>query len=82
MSQTLTIHSTANITVSPYQFERITEMQLVRPMNDHARITISGIVAEEMLDKYVEQLEAGDQIEVKLREKTKRPSYFAVRSRT
>ncbi|MGG3284432.1 contractile injection system protein, VgrG/Pvc8 family [Paenibacillus solani] len=76
MSQTLTIHSTANITVSPYQFERITEMQLVRPMNDHARITISGIVAEEMLDKYVEQLEAGDQIEVKLREKNKETIIF------
>lgn len=67
MSQT--IYSSADIKVSHYQFERITELQLVKEMNDHVKLSISGIVSDKMLDKYVEQVEADDTIQVTLQGK-------------
>lgn len=71
MNETVTIHSSANLSVSNYQFERITEFRLTRTVNDHAKMTVSGLVPEEMLDKYVERLEANENLEVKLRESGK-----------
>ncbi|MWC31269.1 contractile injection system protein, VgrG/Pvc8 family [Paenibacillus sp. MMS18-CY102] len=59
--------TSADLIVSPFQFESITELSVVREMNEHVRFSISGIVAEDKLDRYVEQEEENSEIEVKIR---------------
>lgn len=58
------IYTYADISVSDYQFERITELSLVKEMNEHVKLSISGVIPENLLDKYVEQADANDMIEV------------------
>ncbi|GIO31566.1 MULTISPECIES: contractile injection system protein, VgrG/Pvc8 family [Paenibacillus] len=69
MSQT--IYSSADISVSHYRFERITDLRLVKQVGEHVKLSVSGVVSEEMLDKYVEQVEADDTIRVTVRDKDK-----------
>lgn len=62
MSQS--VHAYTDIFVSPYPFETITQLHLIKQMNDHIKLTVSGIVPEEKLDQYVEQADENESIEV------------------
>ncbi|WP_127533677.1 contractile injection system protein, VgrG/Pvc8 family [Paenibacillus kobensis] len=64
--------TSADIIVSPFQFESIVELSVIREMNEHVRFSISGIVAEDKLDRYVEQEEENSEIEVRIRNGTQR----------
>lgn len=62
MSQSVLTY--ANIYISPYQFEKITQLSLIKQVNDHIRLTLNGIVPEEKLDQYVERADENERIEV------------------
>ncbi|GKS12212.1 hypothetical protein YDYSY3_32120 [Paenibacillus chitinolyticus] len=66
MSQT--VFSFADISVAPYKFEKIMDLHLDKAVNEHAKLTLSGIVPEEMLDRYVEQADENEQIAVSVRD--------------
>ncbi|WP_334073513.1 MULTISPECIES: phage baseplate assembly protein V [Paenibacillus] len=64
-----TIISSADISVSQYPFDRITDLRMVKQVNDHAKLSVTGIVSEEVLDKYVEQVEADEVLQVTVKDK-------------
>lgn len=76
-----TIFSSADISVSQYPFDRITDLRMVKQVNDHAKLTVTGIVSEDVLDKYVEQVEADEvlQVTVKDKDRTIPPSKASLR---
>lgn len=50
--------------VSPYEIQQLSELKIVKKMNDHVYIYFTGIVPEEKKDSYVEKATANDKIEV------------------
>ncbi|MED1722886.1 phage baseplate assembly protein V [Brevibacillus parabrevis] len=54
----------ADLFVSSYQFEKMTQLHLSRQLNEHSKLTLSGIVPEEKLDQYVEQADENERIEL------------------
>lgn len=64
-----TIFSSADISVSQYPFDRITDLRMIKQVNDHAKLTVTGIMSEDVLDKYVEQVEADEILQVTVKDK-------------
>ncbi|WP_068777098.1 phage baseplate assembly protein V [Paenibacillus sp. FJAT-26967] len=62
------IYTFTDISVAPYKFERITDLKLVKEVNEHTKLTISGIVPEDMLDRYVEQADENEHIAVSVQD--------------
>lgn len=61
------IYTYANISISPYKFEKIMEFKLTQELNEHSRLYISGIISEENVDQYVENANDSEKIEVHLK---------------
>lgn len=53
-----------NLQVLPFKLVSIQELTLTKKMNEHATLRFTGIVPEEVRDKYVEMTEANSAIEV------------------
>ncbi|CAM3599644.1 contractile injection system protein, VgrG/Pvc8 family [Marinicrinis lubricantis] len=54
-----------NLVIEPFALTRLLELKLTQSMNEHTRLTFTGIVPEERKDSYVASAEAGTQIKVK-----------------
>jgi hypothetical protein len=50
--------------VSPYSVQTLHSMRIIRQVNDHARLYLTGIVPEEMKDRYIDQATSSDTIQV------------------
>ncbi|MED4570701.1 phage tail protein [Brevibacillus agri] len=74
MSQS--VYTYADIFVSTYQFEKITQLSLIKQVNDHIKLTVSGIVPEEKLDQYVEQADENERIEVSVQDGARKRVLF------
>ena len=62
MSQfALTYH---NLQVAPYRLVNLQELKLTKKINEHTRLTFTGIVPEELKDSYVEMTDADTTIEI------------------
>ncbi|MBG9792939.1 Mu-like prophage tail protein GpP [Paenibacillus dendritiformis] len=64
MSQKQTVYTSANVVVAPYQFERLLDLTLIKQLNEHVKLSVSGIVPEERLDQYVDEADDHTQLEV------------------
>ncbi|MBG9943115.1 contractile injection system protein, VgrG/Pvc8 family [Brevibacillus formosus] len=53
-----------NLQISPYQLTHLVELTITKKINEHARLTFTGIVPEELKDSYVEMTEAQTPIEI------------------
>ncbi|MGZ0050508.1 contractile injection system protein, VgrG/Pvc8 family [Brevibacillus gelatini] len=53
-----------NLQVSPYELIHLVELTITKKMNEHARLTLTGIVPEEMKDSYVQMTQAQTPIEI------------------
>lgn len=49
------VYTQGNILIAPYEFQKITQLKILRELNEHARLYISGIINDGNLDKYVEE---------------------------
>ncbi|RRJ63176.1 phage tail protein [Paenibacillus oralis] len=73
------VYTSAHIVVSHYKFERITELVIHKLMNDHGKLLLSGIISEDLKDKYIEQAEASDTIQVAVQDQDKPvPLFYGV----
>ncbi|WP_268625020.1 contractile injection system protein, VgrG/Pvc8 family [Paenibacillus alvei] len=54
-----------NLQVSPYRITQLQELSIVKKVNDHTRLRLTGIVPEELTDRYVKMTEADTNIEIK-----------------
>ncbi|WP_213431245.1 contractile injection system protein, VgrG/Pvc8 family, partial [Paenibacillus dendritiformis] len=68
MSQKQTVYTSANVVVAPYQLERLLELRLIKQLNEHVKLSVSGIVPEERLDQYVDEADDHTQLEVYVQE--------------
>lgn len=53
-----------DLRVGPYEFVKILDFKLIKQTNDHAQLSIHGIISEEIQDQYVEQADEQDHIQV------------------
>lgn len=55
-----------NIQITPFKLQELLELKVVRKINEHTRLSFTGIVPEDQKDSYVLSVEAKTQIEVNL----------------
>lgn len=58
------VYTQGDILIEPYKFQKITQFNITRELNKHAKLCISGIIGDENLDKYVEEAGAEETIKV------------------
>lgn len=56
------MYTQGDILIAPYKFQKITKLKVIRELNEHAKLYISGIIDEENADKYVETADAESSI--------------------
>lgn len=61
-------YTQGDILVAPYEFEKIINLKIVRKLNEHGSLYISGIISEEIADKYVELADGEESIRVSLKD--------------
>lgn len=61
-------YTQGDILVGPYKFQKIRKLKIVRELNEHARLFISGIISDKHIDKYVEETGATETIKVAVKE--------------
>ncbi len=61
-------YTQGDILVGPYKFQKIRKLKIVRELNEHARLFISGIISDKHIDKYVEETGASETIKVAVKE--------------
>lgn len=62
------MYTQGDILISPYKFQKITKLKLVRELNEHAKLCISGIIDEENVDKYVETADGESSIAISVKD--------------
>lgn len=62
------VYNYGDIIVSPYKFERVLNFKIVRELNEHARLYISGILSDEDGDEYVEKADEYSDITVSVKD--------------
>lgn len=65
-----------DIIISPYKFEYISEMKIIREPNEHNKLSLSGVVPEEELDKYIETMDGKTLVTVSVNEDEKTKIIF------
>ncbi|MCX7749291.1 MAG: phage baseplate assembly protein V [Clostridia bacterium] len=71
-----TIYTIADIVVEPYEFNRILEFKLVRELNEHAKLSINGIMPEEKMDQYIENSSENETIKISIKNGDKNIDLF------
>lgn len=61
---TVSVTAYHNLQISPYELTSLKELTLTKKLNEHVRLQFTGIVSEEVKDRYVATAEAKSPIEV------------------
>jgi hypothetical protein len=62
------VYGQGDIIVEPYKFQKVTKLKIVNELNEHSKLCLSGIISDENADKYVENAEAEETINVSLKD--------------
>lgn len=62
------MYTQGDILVEPYKFQKIIKLNVIREVNEHAKLYISGIIDEENIDKYVEKANEDSNISLSLKD--------------
>ena len=62
------VYTQGDILIEPYKFQKITSLKVVRELNQHAKLYVSGIIDEENVDKYVETADADASISISVKD--------------
>ena len=54
------------ILISPYKFEKILKLKIIREVNEHAKLYLEGIICESDIDKYVETTDDSEVVNVSI----------------
>lgn len=58
------VYTQGDILITPYEFQKIIQLKIIKELNEHVKLHISGIISDENLDKYVEETGAKEAIKV------------------
>ena len=58
------VYTQGDILITPYEFQKIIKLKIIKELNKHVKLNISGIISDENLDKYVEETGAKEAIKV------------------
>lgn len=61
-------YTQGDILIEPYRFQKIIKLKIIRELNEHARLYISGIIDDESADKYVETADSESSIKISLKD--------------
>lgn len=70
------VYTYGDISISPYKFEKILNLKIVKELNNHSKLQITGIIPEEAIDEYVEYTDDNEKIEVSLKNKASNTILF------
>ena len=62
------MYTQGDILIEPYKFQKITKLKIIRELNEHGKLYISGIISDENVDKYVETAGADETIKVSVKD--------------
>jgi len=62
------VYTQGDITIEPYNYVQITKLKLIRELNEHAKLYISGIISDEYVDNFVEAAGAEETIKVSVKD--------------
>lgn len=62
------IYTQGDILVGSYKFQKIETLKIIRELDEHAKLYISGIIDEENIDKYVEAADGDASISILLKD--------------
>lgn len=62
-----------NIQVTPYNFTHLQSLKVVKKMNEHAKVTITGIIPDELKDSYVNLTNEQTHIQIALTDEKGQP---------
>jgi hypothetical protein len=54
----------SNLQVFPYELKHLSELNITKAVNEHARLRFTGIVSEELKDRYVEMTASQTQVQI------------------
>ena len=57
-------YTISDVSMKSSPFDKITELSILRQVNEHVKLSIGGIIPEEKLDQYIEQIDENESIEV------------------
>ncbi|MWC30006.1 contractile injection system protein, VgrG/Pvc8 family [Paenibacillus sp. MMS18-CY102] len=61
--------SYANLRITPYELVQIQSLKIVKSMNDHVRVSLTGIIPEKFKDQYVTKSESEEPVTIELLDK-------------
>ncbi|MFF2484382.1 contractile injection system protein, VgrG/Pvc8 family [Paenibacillus sp. NPDC058071] len=70
------LHTYADLLISPYKFESVTELKITKQLNEHAKLYIRGMIAEERIDHDVESADEDERIDVSVRDGNRKLRLF------
>ncbi|WGU93557.1 phage baseplate assembly protein V [Paenibacillus dendritiformis] len=65
-----------NIYVAPFEFINLQSLKVVKKMNDHVRLTITGMIPEERKESYVNLADSHTYMRVSLADESGKPKYW------
>ncbi|MFW5436759.1 phage baseplate assembly protein V [Paenibacillus apiarius] len=65
-----------DIHVAPFEFTNLQSLKVVKKMNEHARLTITGIISEERKDSYINLANSQTHMRVSLTDESGKPKYW------
>lgn len=60
------IYAVSDIGMKDSPFDKITDLRVIKQVNEHGKLSISGIVPEKKMDQYIEQIDENETIEIYL----------------
>jgi RHS repeat-associated protein len=64
LARQFTAITSGNIAIKPFELSSITQLEIVQRVNDHARVSLTGVLVREMQDKYIQEVAVDTLLEI------------------
>ena len=57
-----------DIEIKPYQLNELFELKIIKRLNEHSRLSFTGVIPADLKDKYINETESDTKVEVNQRD--------------